>query len=97
MFTVTARLIDATQALCAFGSLKDVHETRRQLALDCKSRAREVCQAIHVGQELEPFKVEFLQCLRSRLEDFDIAQLPVAREWLDAFSEAYGASVALPA
>jgi hypothetical protein len=91
-FTVTQRFADANRALGPISAFNGATSTV-QLVQDIQSRASEV-EACRVGHELPAHQVEYLQCLRSRLQDYGLREVPAVIEWLAAFSEAYGAQVA---
>jgi hypothetical protein len=85
---VTRALLDASIALAQPNAFHGVDKTRLGLAEDIQSRAAELT-AMREGELLQPYQVEYLQCLRSRLEDWCIQSLTVAQDWLDAFGNAY--------
>lgn len=87
-FRVTERLREATEAVAAQGAFRNVDRTRLGLVDDIQSRARELL-AMRVGQSLEAWQVEYLQCLRQRLQDFCVASFVVSQDWEDAFCDAY--------
>lgn len=85
---VTAELKAASQAVAKYGAFHGVDKTRLGLVADVQSRAREL-DAMREGEEISPAQVEYLQCLRQRLQDFCLQSFTVAQDWLDAFENAY--------
>jgi hypothetical protein len=84
----TQKLLDATKAVAARDAFRGVDKTRLGLAQDIQQRASELLE-VHAGYEFTPAQVEYLQCLRQRLQDFCIASFVCAQEWEDAFCDAY--------
>ncbi|ARK07582.1 hypothetical protein LAV_00207 [Sphingobium phage Lacusarx] len=66
-----------------------VHETRVSLMQGVKDRAREIVAGnLPIGAELSPMQNDFINALRSRLGDFDLARHPVVAAWSAAYKEA---------
>lgn len=74
------RLHDATKVLAA--------EPPPDAAPSVKERAQEAIDFCRPGLKLEPWRVEIIQCLRTRLEPYRIAS---HKAFHDAFAEAWDA------
>jgi pyrimidine operon attenuation protein/uracil phosphoribosyltransferase len=86
---MTTRLFTATQALAVRRSWLGVDESRVSLVEDVLSRARDITSVLRPESALTRPQIEYLQCLRSRLHDHELAGFAVATEWLDAYDSAW--------
>ncbi|MEQ6332989.1 hypothetical protein [Sphingobium sp. MK2] len=67
----------------------EVDSTRQSLAMDVRSRAKEVNEAIPtLGVELTTMQDEYLRLIYSRCCDCYLAQHPLVAAWLKAYREA---------
>ena len=88
---LTKELLVETYCLTKGDAWEKEVKDRQALVYDIMDRATDILNNGREGQILQPFQLEYLQCLRSRLQDHVIAQNGHAQEWLRLFNEAYAA------
>jgi hypothetical protein len=82
----TAALATAVDAIASDFQPQD--ETRKALANDIRSRAREM-RSMRVGAELQPHHLDFVSCFRQRLADHYVvftARDDFEKAWGDAYN-----------